>query len=147
MNSSVPYLIRAINDWILDNNCTPYVVVDATMEDVSVPLAHVKDGQIVLNIGPQAIRNLSISDEYIMFSGRFAGIAHEVYAPIGAVMGIITKENGEGMWFPRDEEPEPTPDGPTPGDLPLEGSSSDGSSAGAPGKKPKKGPPSLKVVK
>ena len=147
MNSSVPYLIRAINEWILDNNCTPYVVVDATMKDVSVPLAHVKDGQIVLNIGPQAIRNLSISDEYIMFSGRFAGIAHEVYAPIRAVMGIITKENGEGMWFPRDEEPEPTPEGPPPGDVSSEGVSSDASSADAPDKNPKKGPPSLKVVK
>jgi stringent starvation protein B len=124
MNSSVPYLIRAINEWILDNNCTPYMVVDATMDDVSVPLAHVKDGQIVLNIGPQAIKNLSISDEYVMFSGRFSGIAHEIYAPIGAVMGIITKENGEGMWFPRDEGegPQPGPDGPTLGGLPLDGS-------------------------
>ena len=149
MNSSVPYLIRAINQWILDNNCTPYMVVDATMDEVSVPLAHVKDGQIVLNIGPQAIRNLSISGEYVMFSGRFSGIAHEIYAPIGAVMGIITKENGEGMWFPRDEGegPEPTPGGPTSGDPPLLGSSSKKSSAGGVGKKPKKGPPSLKVVK
>jgi stringent starvation protein B len=148
MNSSVSYLIRAINEWILDNNCTPYMVVDATMDDVSVPLAHVKDGQIVLNIGPQAIRNLSISEEYVMFSGRFSGIAHEIYAPIGAVMGIITKENGEGMWFPRDEGegPEPSPDGPTLGDVPVDGSLSKKSSAGALGKKPK-GPPSLKVVK
>ena len=149
MNSSVPYLIRAINEWILDNNCTPYIVVDATKDDVSVPLEHVKDGQIVLNIGPQAIRNLSISSEYVMFSGRFAGIAHEVYAPIGAVMGIITKENGEGMWFPREEEesPEPTPAGPTPGDFPLGGASSKEPSAGGRGQKPKKGAPSLKVVK
>ena len=149
MNSSVPYLIRAINEWILDNNCTPYIVVDATMDDVSVPLEHVKDGQIVLNIGPQAIRNLSISSEYVMFSGRFAGIAHEVYAPIGAVMGIITKENGEGMWFPREEEesPEPTPDGPKPGDFLLGGASSKEPSAGGRGQKPKKGAPSLKVVK
>jgi stringent starvation protein B len=149
MNSSVPYLIRAINEWILDNNCTPYIVVDATMDDVSVPLEHVKDGQIVLNIGPQAIRNLSISSEYVMFSGRFAGIAHEVYAPIGAVMGIITKENGEGMWFPREEEesPEPTPAGPTPSDFPLGGASSKEPSAGGRGQKPKKGAPSLKVVK
>jgi stringent starvation protein B len=149
MNSSVPYLIRAINEWILDNNCTPYIVVDATKDDVSVPLEHVKDGQIVLNIGPQAIRNLSISSEYVMFSGRFAGIAHEVYAPIGAVMGIITKENGEGMWFPREEEesPEPTPAGPTPSDFPLGGASSKEPSAGGRGQKPKKGAPSLKVVK
>ena len=125
------------------------MVVDATMDDVSVPLAHVKDGQIVLNIGPQAIRNLSISEEYVMFSGRFSGIAHEIYAPIGAVMGIITKENGEGMWFPRDEGegPEPSPDGPTLGDIPVDGSSSKKSSAGALGKKPREGPPSLKVVK
>jgi stringent starvation protein B len=149
MNSSVPYLIRAINEWILDNNCTPYMVVDATMDDVSVPLEYVKDGQIVLNIGPQAIRNLSISAEYVMFSGRFAGMAHEVYAPIGAVMGIITKENGEGMWFPRDEEesPEPTPDGPPSEDFPPEGSPPRKPSAGERGQKPKKGPPSLKVVK
>ena len=149
MNSSVPYLIRAINEWILDNDCTPYMVVDATMDDVSVPLEFVKDGQIVLNIGPQAIRNLSISGEYVMFSGRFAGMAHEVYAPIGAVMGIITKENGEGMWFPRDEEesPEPTPDGPSPsGSSPVDSPSKD-PSAGGSGPKSKKGPPSLKVVK
>ncbi|MBT4494261.1 MAG: ClpXP protease specificity-enhancing factor [Gammaproteobacteria bacterium] len=131
MNSSVPYLIRAINDWILDNDCTPYMIVDATMEGVSVPKDHVKDGQIVLNISPKAIRDLSVSDEYVMFSGRFAGVAHEVYAPIGAVMGVIAKENGEGMWFPREEsesEPEPKP----PSDFPPA--------------KPK-GPPSLKVVK
>ena len=107
------------------------MIVDATMEGVSVPKDHVKDGQIVLNISPKAIRDLSVSDEYVMFSGRFAGVAHEVYAPIGAVMGVIAKENGEGMWFPREEsesEPEPKP----PSDFPPA--------------KPK-GPPSLKVVK
>ena len=131
LKSSVPYLIRAINEWILDNGCTPYMIVDATMDDVSVPREHVKDGQIVLNISPKAIRDLSISDEYVMFSGRFAGVAHEISAPIGAVMGIIAKENGEGMWFPReqdgpDQDPEPPPD--IPPDNP-------------------RGPPSLKVVK
>ncbi len=120
------------------------MIVDATMDDVSVPLEYVKDGQIVLNISPQAIRNLSISGEYVMFSGRFNGVAHEVYAPIGAVMGIITKENGEGMWFPRDEEetPDPTPGGPSTEDTPPGGSSPEGK-----GQKAKKGPPSLKVVK
>ena len=127
LNSSVPYLIRAINDWILDNGCTPYLIVDATIEEVSVPREHIKDGQIVLNIGPQAIRDFSISDEYVMFSGRFSGVAHEICAPIASVMGIIAKENGEGMWFPRDEkDPIPPTDPPT--DSP-------------------KGPPSLKVVK
>lgn len=135
MNSSVPYLIRAINEWILDNDCTPYLIVDATVDEVSVPREYVKDGQIVLNISPRAIRDLVIGGEYVMFSGRFAGVAHEIFAPIGAVMGIIAKENGEGMWFPReDEEPEPTPpiDEPEPPEPP---------------EAPPKGPPNLKVVK
>ena len=133
MNSSTPYLIRAINEWILDNEYTPYMVVDATMEEVSVPTQHVKDGQIVLNISPNAIRNLSISNEFVMFSGRFDGVAHEICAPIGAVMGLITKENGEGMWFRHGAGPEPTPEG----SVSKEGN----------GKKSKKGPPSLKVIK
>ena len=132
MNSSVPYLIRAINDWILDNNCTPYLVVDATMDEVSVPMEFVKDGQIILNISPTAIRDLQISSDFVMFSGRFAGIAHEIHAPISAVLGIIAKENGEGMWFPKDEDNPP----PTPPDI----DSPDDSGA-------KKGPPALKVVK
>ncbi len=132
MNSSVPYLIRAINEWILDNDCTPYMIVDATMENVSVPLEYVKDGQIVLNISPKAIRDLVIGSEYVMFSGRFAGVAHEIYAPIDAVMGIIAKENGEGMWFPREEgTAEDSPEDPDP----------------SPSSPPPKGKPSLKVVK
>ena len=145
MNSSVPYLIRAINEWILDNDCTPYMIVDATMDDVSVPLEYVKDGQIVLNVSPKAIRDLSISDEFVMFSGRFAGMAHEVYAPIDAVMGIIAKENGEGMWFPRDEtEPEP-PNSPVDPSDPF--TPVDPSPPGDKPPSPPKGPPSLKVVK
>ena len=128
MNSSVPYLIRAINEWILDNNCTPYMIVDATVSDVSVPAEHVKDGQIVLNISPRAVRDLVIESDFVMFSGRFGGIAHEIVAPISSVMGIIAKENGEGMWFPReDADPEP------PGEPPTE--------------PPPKGPPTLKVIK
>jgi len=132
MTPSRPYLLRALYEWILDNNCTPYMIVDATMDEVSVPLEYVKDGQIVLNIAPRAIRDLVIASEYVMFSGRFAGIAHEIYVPIGAVMGIIAKENGEGMWFPREEEPEPAP----PSDDPE-----------TPPETPPKGPPTLKVVK
>jgi stringent starvation protein B len=126
MSSSVPYLIRAINEWILDNQYTPYLIVDATMEEASVPLEYVKEGQIVLNISPSAIRDLVMTNEHVMFNGRFGGVAHEIYVPISAVLGLIAKENGEGMWFPR-EEGSPQPE-------PPEGT-------------PKKGPPSLKVIK
>ena len=126
MTSTVPYLLRAINEWILDNGCTPYLILDTAVNDTSVPMEYVKDGQIVLNISASAIRDLVIGDDHIAFSGRFGGIPHEIFAPMAAVMGIVAKENGEGMWFPRDEvEPKPpsTPE------------------------TKKKGPPSLKVIK
>lgn len=108
MTSSVPYLLRALYDWILDNHCTPYLVVNALDADTSVPQDFVKDGQIVLNISPTAIRDLQLGDESIQFNGRFASIPHKIYAPINAVMAIYAKENGQGMWFPVDgAEPEP----------------------------------------
>jgi len=125
MNSSVPYLLRAINEWILDNGCTPYLILDAAANDTSVPMDYVKDGQIVLNISTTAIRDLVIGDDHVAFSGRFGGVPHEIFAPMNAVMGIVAKENGEGMWFPREEsDPEPSP-------TPVK----------------KKGPPNLKVIK
>ena len=133
MSSSVPYLLRAINEWILDNNLTPYLIVDANIDETSVPLDYVKDGQIVLNISPTAIRDLVMGDEFVAFSGRFGGVPHEIFVPIDAVMGIVAKENGEGMWFPR-EETEPPPQSPT-------------NAPKKPPTRPKKGPPSLKVIK
>ena len=130
MNSSVPYLVRAINEWILDNQCTPYLILDVNVEGVAVPLDYAKEGQIVLNISPMAVRDLVIDNDFVSFMGRFSGVAYDIYAPISAVLGIIAKENGEGMWFPREK---PDPDNPPP-DQPPE-------------KAPKKGPPNLKVVK
>jgi stringent starvation protein B len=110
MTSTVPYLLRGINEWILDNGCTPFLVVDATAKDVSVPAEHVKDGQIVLNISPTAVRELVIDNEFLSFNGRFQGVPWQIYTPMSAVLGIITRENGEGMWFPRDDPPtEPDP--------------------------------------
>ena len=57
MNSSRPYIIRALYDWILENQCTPYILVDAFGEGVEVPQDHVKDGQIILNISPTAVQS------------------------------------------------------------------------------------------
>ncbi|MBD3649152.1 MAG: ClpXP protease specificity-enhancing factor [Pseudomonadales bacterium] len=127
MTSSVPYLLRAVNEWILDNDCTPYLILDADVEGTSVPREYVKDGQIVLNISPAAIRDLQLTNDYISFNGRFGGVPHEIYAPIAAVLGIVAKENGEGMWFPRESSDPPEP--PSPPDP------------------SKKGPPDLKVIK
>ncbi|MEM7365186.1 MAG: ClpXP protease specificity-enhancing factor [Pseudomonadota bacterium] len=132
MSSTVPYLVRAIFDWIVDNECTPHLVVDAEIDNTDVPLDYVKDGQIVLNIGPMAVVDLTLGDDGIFFRGRFGGVSHDVHVPMNAVLGIIARENGEGMWFPREEHPD-TPDDEPPG--------------GEPGNKKGNDGPKLKVVK
>ena len=63
MKPSRPYIMRALYEWIVDNGCTPYILVDASGEDVVVPQQYVKDDQIVLNISPGAVIDLVISNE------------------------------------------------------------------------------------
>jgi len=113
MTPSRPYIMRALYEWIVDNNCTPYVLVDATVADVMVPQQYVKDGQIVLNISPGAVIELNIGNDAMAFNGRFGGVATDIYAPIAAVVGIYARENGQGMVFEPEESTGP-PDEPPP---------------------------------
>jgi stringent starvation protein B len=129
MTSSRPYVMRALYEWILENDCTPYVLVNAEEEGVNVPAQYVKDGQIVLNISPAAVVDLVIGNDAMYFNGRFGGMPADIYVPMAGVIGIYARENGQGMVFEGEEAPWPQP--PT------------GSSRPDPGDKR----PSLKVVK
>ncbi|MBB1485494.1 ClpXP protease specificity-enhancing factor [Oceanospirillum sediminis] len=111
MSSSRPYLIRALYEWLADNDLTPYIAVDATIDNVMVPEQHVHDGQIVLNIAMSSVRELDISNEAISFSARFGGVPQHVYVPVMAVMAIYARENAQGMAFGQEPEvPDPEPD-------------------------------------
>jgi stringent starvation protein B len=111
---TTPYLIRAIYEWCCDGGQSPYLAVKVNGQ-TRVPLAYVKDGEIVLNISPDATRNLKIDNDVIRFSARFGGVSQEVSVPIGMVKGIFAKESGQGLAFqiaPPDEahvESEATP--------------------------------------
>lgn len=131
MTSNKPYLLRAIYQWIVDNQCTPYLVLAANYPGVLVPTQFVRDGQVTLNIGPSAVRELDIGNEQLEFNARFGGVPTQVCTPLAAVVAIFAKENGQGMGFDVETPPDPGPD-------------SDGSEQG-PGVGGKK--PSLKVVK
>jgi len=109
MNSSRPYLIRAIHEWILDNEMTPHLLVDIEGEGVDVPAQQGQNGKIVLNISPQAVEGLMLGNDAIGFRARFGGIATDVYVPVAAVMAVYAKENGRGMVF-SDDERTPDPD-------------------------------------
>lgn len=117
MTSTKPYLLRAIYEWSLDNELTPQILVDATADDVEVPLSYVKDGQILLNVHPQAVESLTMDNEFIAFGARFGGVHYDVMVPSRAALAIFARENGQGIFFQPDEE-EGTDSQSSPGQVP-----------------------------
>ena len=112
--STKPYLIRAIYDWCSDSTLTPYLAVKVD-DQTRVPKAYIKDGEIVINLSMDAVRNLHIGNDEITCGGRFGGVSHGLVVPITAVIGIFAKETGQGLVFqgnhsvptlPTDSEPD-----------------------------------------
>lgn len=97
--STRPYLIRALYEWCTDNGFTPYVAVRVD-DSVQVPREYVKNGEIVLNVSMDATSSLKLGNEFIEFKARFAGVARDIMVPIGRVIAIYARENGQGMAFP-----------------------------------------------
>ena len=108
MTSQKPYLIRAIYQWLLDNQNTPYLLVNTTFDGVQVPHEYINDGKIILNIEPDAVNNFHSDNEWISFSARFSGKQMELFIPVVSVLAIYGKENNEGMFF-TEEESSPAP--------------------------------------
>ena len=103
MKSRRPYLIRALYDWIVESDATPFILVKVTSDAVIVPRDYVKDDQITLNIAPTAVRDLLIDDGLMTFAGRFAGQSVDVCVPLNAVGAIYARETGDGMLFDTEE--------------------------------------------
>jgi len=91
-------MVRAIHEWCVDNNLTPHLLV-AVNPQTRVPVAFVKDGEIVLNLNYSATKDLHMDNEAIVFSARFSGVSQNIYVPMQAVKGIFARENGQGMFF------------------------------------------------
>ncbi|MCW5237200.1 ClpXP protease specificity-enhancing factor [Verminephrobacter eiseniae] len=108
--STRPYLIRAMHEWCIDNGLTPYVAVRVD-GSVQVPQEYVKDGEIVLNISHEATNSLQLGNEFIEFRARFGGKSRQILVPVGRVVAVYARENGQGMAFP-----------PPPSDMPSAGS-------------------------
>jgi stringent starvation protein B len=133
LTSRRPYLLRAMHEWITDNQQTPHIVVDADLEGVEVPRQYVQSGKIILNVSHSATQGLALGNDEVQFRARFGGSTFEVRVPVQAVLGIYARETGQGMIFSDVDGPQPpgTP-GPTTPEAP---------------KKTAKTKPTLKVVK
>lgn len=132
-----PYFMRALYEWCVDSGYAPHISVRVDAR-ARVPAGYVKEGQIVLNIGPNAVRNLQIDNEWITFSARFSGVSQNVQVPVDAVLAVYARETGEGMAFQPANMAEAV------------GQAADDSAdveADTPPAPPPKGRPTLKVVK
>lgn len=109
MISNRPYLIRALYEWIVDNNLTPHMLVDTAHESVEVPRAFVENGRIILNVSPEATHSLVLGNDAITFNARFSGSAMDVHVPVSSVLAIYARENGQGMMFGEQDDTPPDP--------------------------------------
>lgn len=142
MTSSQPYLLRALHEWIVDNGLTPQIVVDPEAPGLEVPAAASSNERLVLNISPSAVRDLMIDNEYVSFVARFSGVSHGVLVPLPAIQAIYARENGQGMMFP-----EMASDDQSASESGAESDSASAESDKTERKPPKRGKPSLKVIK
>ncbi len=106
MTSLKPYLIRSLYEWIVDNDMTPYLLVNAEHPDAVLPEAFIENNQIVLNVRPAAVQNLLLGDDEVEFNARFSGKPMHVIAPVNAILAVYAQENGQGMVFDPNEEAE-----------------------------------------
>ena len=120
MTPNRPYLLRAYYDWLLDNDLTPHIVVDAYVKGTQVPQQYVKDGQIVLNIAMSAVLNLEMNNHFVEFNARFGGVPHHIVLPMAAIVAIYARENGAGTVFDMEDAYLPSDDEETENDAHLE---------------------------
>ena len=144
MSSHRPYLLRALYEWIADNDMTPHLLVDATQEGVRVPAHTVNEGKVVLNIAARAVGHLNMDNDSVAFTARFGGVSHAVIVPIGAVLAIYARETGQGMALP-DETAGPA--GSPPSAAPPPGGDGDDTPPPEGGSEPPKRGGHLRIVK
>lgn len=142
--STRPYLIRALYEWCIDNGFSPYMAVQVDAS-VQVPQEHVRNGEIVLNVSPDATSGLLLGNDHIAFKARFGGVSREIFVPVTHVVALYARENGQGMAFP---PPARSTDSPTPATpAPVSDGGGHGDKPGAPGAPATGGRAQLKRVK
>ncbi|MEO8401382.1 MAG: ClpXP protease specificity-enhancing factor [Gammaproteobacteria bacterium] len=104
MLSNKPYLIRAFYEWIVDSDCTPFVLINASYPRCKVPLEFVENNEITLNVSPNAIRDFKVTKDLLEFRASFSGVVHIISAPIKSVLAIYAQENQQGMFFDYEED-------------------------------------------
>lgn len=114
MLANKSYLAKAYYDWIVASHCAPYIMVNAELEGVKVPEQFIQDGKIILNVHPEAVRDLNITYHALTFRATFSGEEWHLSVPMPALMAVYAQEDGRGIMFNEDNEADPGDDTPPP---------------------------------
>lgn len=111
-----PYFLRAMHEWLSDNDYTVYIMVDASHSQLVAPKEYAQDGRLVLNASYQATKDLHIDNQAMTFSARFGGVSQDLWIPMAAILAIYAKEDPEhAFFFPQENFADsPATDEPTP---------------------------------
>ena len=93
------YMFDSVYRWILDSNYTPYILVDAGSDRVSVPREFVRDNRIILNVHPRSIEGFIANDDGLNFMARFSGQSRPVVVPADCLIAIYARETNQGIVF------------------------------------------------
>ena len=97
LSSLKPFLFNAYYSWLLDNDITPHLLIDATIPKVKVPMDYVKNGNIILSLSPTAIGDFQTLPRGISFKARFKGVAEDIFVPYIAMEQLIALETGSAL--------------------------------------------------
>ena len=87
-----PHLIRMILEWMEENNLTPYMVVDNTVEGVHLPDYLMRDPTTTLNLLPAACVDFHVEVEQVRFGTRFHSKHWDVFIPMPAIRALYALE-------------------------------------------------------
>lgn len=89
MKNFNPYLFDALYMWISESGETPYILVDCSVEGVSVPKDFIKNNLITLNVSLSAIKHYEVKNEILRFETAFNGIKMQIKIPIDAILQVF----------------------------------------------------------
>lgn len=103
-----PYLVNAFYTWTMDTGTTPLIEVASDFYN-TLPDKIKKENTIILNIHPDATRNMILGKNDIQFEAMFSGEDFKVNITYESIQKIFTKEDGYGLEFSVDSEKLKTP--------------------------------------
>lgn len=93
MKPFATYQLTAFRQWMLDSECTPHLIVDASAIISTRPLSGVQeDGTIALTVTDNAVPFFHVNDDNILTAVRQNGVGIDLEIPLSALIALVCVE-------------------------------------------------------